>query len=42
MSTDEQLRALASVRLTWAPTPDEVWERSNHSTSPGCTAPRWT
>jgi hypothetical protein len=35
MSTDEQLRALASVRLTWAPTPDEVWEAQQPLHVPG-------
>lgn len=35
MTVDEQLRALASVRLTWAPTPDDVWEAQQPLHVPG-------
>lgn len=35
MTNDEQIRALESVRLSWAPTPDDVWRSQSNVHVPG-------
>ncbi|OZF09267.1 helicase HerA domain-containing protein [Rhodococcoides fascians] len=35
MTADQQIRALESVRLSWAPTPDDVWRSQSNVHVPG-------
>ena len=35
MTDNEQIRALESVRLSWAPTPDDVWRSQSNVHVPG-------